>query len=895
MKLYTQAPFVFCLSISLTDTTGVDPHSFTSRQDRFNALLAEQIKFHLESLGLDDALLKFTDNGWLLMTDKPEKVTALCCLSAIITGKLRDEMSRATGIVADRVPSLRLAICSGRGRSIQLPDGRRDWVSDSARKAISLSGGCLPNEVLIDEIVNGHVSGSFGTRPAGIGQRTPGIQPGKSAEETFATYALGELKAETALGSDNPECFIYTLGAIGKTDEAMVAARKTAERLSGDVSKLDTADEEGLKRNLQRLNRLMASAPDYTGVTGMLNHIRNSGLTPDIDAYNTLISMAPDYDQAKLWLDNLQQEAIRPNITTYNALISKAPDYETASSLMETMRQEGIQPDAFTYRALTSKAYDYKTIKLLLETMQKEGVRPDVVVYNALISRASDYDTAKFWMETMQKEGVQPDINSYNTLISGASDYSVAGAWLETMLEEYIQPNLVSFNRLLPKAPDYGTASSLFDAIRQEGIQPNIVTYNTLISKAPDYDIAVSLLDAMQEEGIRPNTDSYNRLFSKNLSGKSADDILKWYLAQEHHPEEPIQTAITTFRKVGRIDQSLRLALEYPHLQVARKLIREIMDEVFSYLETIKEQGIKPDVVTYSSLISKAPYYSIAESWLETMRKKGVKPNVVTYNTLIFKAPDYETGKSLLQAMQGDGIKPNVITYSTIISKAPDYDTAKFWIDTMRKEAVKPNVITYNALILKANDYETTKSLIETMQKEGIQPDMNSYNALISKAPDYDTAKLWIETMQKEGIQLNVVTYNRLFSKDLSDKSADDILKWYLAQKYHPEEPIQAAIATYRNAGQVDQALRLALEFPHLQVARKLIREHIDEALSYFRTFSDQAPHHSNTDCALGVAFMESGRQTEAQPHLRKALDSIKFGPRRAVIEEWLRQMEIAN
>lgn len=71
--------------------------------------------------------------------------------------------------------------------------------------------------------------------------------------------------------------------------------------------------------------------------------------------------------------------------------------------------------------------------------------------------------------------------------------------------------------------------------------------------------------------------------------------------------------------------------------------------------------------------------------------------------------------------------------------------------------------------------------------------------------------------MMPENIPPNDVTYSTLFSKDLSGKLADDILKWYLVQKYHPEAPIQAAIAAYRKIGGIDQVLRLVLDYPHLQ------------------------------------------------------------------------------
>ena len=177
------------------------------------------------------------------------------------------------------------------------------------------------------------------------------------------------------------------------------------------------------------------------------------------------------------------------------------------------------------------------------------------------------------------------------------------------------------------------------------------------------------------------------------------------------------------------------------------------------------------------------------------------------------------------------------------------------------------------------------------MQQEDIYPNVRTYTTLISKAPDYDEAKGLVEMMQQKDILPNVVTYSMLFGKDLSGKSADEILSWYLAQAYHPEKSIQIAITTYRKGHHTDQALRLALDYPHTEAARKVIRENAGEALAYFSNISERDPNHPNADYALGVSFMELGMEMEAQLHLEKALELTKPGPRNAAIEEWLRQI----
>ena len=201
----------------------------------------------------------------------------------------------------------------------------------------------------------------------------------------------------------------------------------------------------------------------------------------------------------------------------------------------------------------------------------------------------------------------------------------------------------------------------------------------------------------------------------------------------------------------------------------------------------------------------------------------------------------------------------------------------------------------WNRLIASKLSYLDRLDILKKMRKEGIQPDVVTYSTLIAKAPNYEAAKSWVEAMEEEGIQPDVVTYNTLFSDNLFNVSADDLLKWYLDQKSHPEEPIQAALAFYRNYKLIDQALRLTLDYPHLPAARKILKIFSQKALSYFENLLQHNPQHPNANYSLGITLMELKRFNEAQPYLKKALKLARASPRKAMIKEWLRQIEQNN
>ncbi len=389
----SSADLVYCLCIDLIGSTSFMLGLTTPQQDRFNRSLVNQIRRHLKKLELTDCLVKFTGDGWLVMTDKrPTKVQALCCLATIMANKFQEEMSKKTGILVDKIPPLRLAICSGRDVCVELPPGNKDWVGDSARRATRASRWCKENEIVINDSVREITFHDFLIT---LITEKDHDKPDKW-EEDFIVHSLGELRLEAAEDSEAPECFVITLETIGKIEEAKKLGLKASERL--------------------------------------------------------------EHKASKLGIDEIERQKILRN-----------------------------------------------------------------------------------------------------------------------------------WNRLMASIPDYSSARKILSSIQATGLIPNIFTYNTLIKKAPDYDEAKALVDTMREEGILPNDVTYNTLFIKDLSGTLADDILKWYFAQKYHPEQPIQAAIASYRKIYCLDQALRLALDYPHLQAARKLIREHEAEALSYFRTISD------------------------------------------------------------------------------------------------------------------------------------------------------------------------------------------------------------------------------------------------------------------------------------------------------------------
>jgi len=95
-----------------------------------------------------------------------------------------------------------------------------------------------------------------------------------------------------------------------------------------------------------------------------------------------------------------------------------------------------------------------------------------------------------------------------------------------------------------------------------------------------------------------------------------------------------------------------------------KKMPREEREKFFSELQ----RSGNADVYHYSAMLSHAADSAQADSLLEQMAEAGVRPNIVTYNTLINKHQDsgqFDRANALLDSMRASGHRPDVLAFSS--------------------------------------------------------------------------------------------------------------------------------------------------------------------------------------------------------------------------------------
>jgi Pentatricopeptide repeat domain len=73
------------------------------------------------------------------------------------------------------------------------------------------------------------------------------------------------------------------------------------------------------------------------------------------------------------------------------------------------------------------------------------------------------------------------------------------------------------------------------------------------------------------------------------------------------------------------------------------------------------------------------------------MRNDEIKPDVVTYNTLLNKVHTLDEGRAIVADMRNDEIKPDVFTYNTLLNKVHTLDEGRAIIADMRNDGITPN------------------------------------------------------------------------------------------------------------------------------------------------------------------------------------------------------------
>ncbi|KAG2688630.1 hypothetical protein I3760_09G105500 [Carya illinoinensis] len=240
--------------------------------------------------------------------------------------------------------------------------------------------------------------------------------------------------------------------------------------------------------------------------------------------------------------------------------------------------------------------------------------------------------------------------------------------------------------------------------------------------------------------------------------------------------------------------QRLKPNREVVLYNVTIKVFRKCRDLVGAekLFDEMLERGLKPDNVTFSTLITCARMCSLpnkAVEWFEKMPTFGCDPDDVTYSAMIDaygRAGNIDMALSLYDRARTGKWRIDPVTFSTLIKVygvSGNFDGCLNVFEEMKALGAKPNLVIYNTLLDamgRAKRPWQAKTIYKEMINNGFSPSWATYASLLrayGRARYSEDALSVYEEMKEKGMELTVVLYNTLLAMCADVGYVDEAVK----------------------------------------------------------------------------------------------------------------------
>ncbi|KAL0300900.1 UNVERIFIED_CONTAM: Pentatricopeptide repeat-containing protein, chloroplastic [Sesamum radiatum] len=272
----------------------------------------------------------------------------------------------------------------------------------------------------------------------------------------------------------------------------------------------------------------------------------------------------------------------------------------------------------------------------------------------------------------------------------------------------------------------------------------------------------------------------------------------------------------------------LRVSREAVLYNVTLKVFRKCkdLDGAESLFSCMLEKGVKPDNVTFSTIITCARQCSLPEKaveWFEKMPSFGCEPDEVTCSVMVDaygRVGNVDVALSLYDRARSEKWRLDAVTFSTLIriyGSMGNFDGCLNLYEEMKALGVRPNASVYNSLLDgmgRAKRPWQAKNIYREMVSSGIEPTWGTYAALIrayGRARYGEDALAVYREMKDKGLEVSVVLYNTLLSTCADVGFTDEALEIFQDMKSSgtcsPDSWTFASLITiYSCSGKVEEA-----------------------------------------------------------------------------------------
>lgn len=335
-------------------------------------------------------------------------------------------------------------------------------------------------------------------------------------------------------------------------------------------------------------------------------------------------------------------EMLEKDVVTWNLLVSGYVHnglVDRALGLCRVMQSENLRFDSVTLASIMAAAADSRNLKLGKEGHSfcvRNNLESDVAVASSIVdtyAKCGKLECARRVFDL----AIKRDLIMWNTLLAAYAEQGWSGETLKLFYQmqlEGLPPNLISWNSVilgLLNKGEVSKAKDMFLEMQSLGVCPNLVTWTTLISGLAQNglgDEAFLTFQLMQEAGIKPNSLSISPLLSActaMASLRHGRAIHGYITRRELSLSTPVLCSLVNmYAKCGSINQAKRifdmiLKKELPiyNAMISGYALHGQAVEALSLFRRLKEECIKPDEITFTSIISACSHAGLVTEGLE--------------------------------------------------------------------------------------------------------------------------------------------------------------------------------------------------------------------------------------------------------------------------------------
>jgi pentatricopeptide repeat protein len=447
---------------------------------------------------------------------------------------------------------------------------------------------------------------------------------------------------------------------------------------------------------------------------------------------------------------------------------------------MEQAFEAGVA-DTVTYNTIIKMhllAGDRKEARTAVELMKKAGLQPNCVTFNELLDACVKTHPQEAWMilDEMDACGVKPNHITCSILLKTIDSTSVATnverilKVLDSMIEEMDE---VLLSSVVEACIRVGRVDLLMPYLKRQGSARRIQvrgphTYGSIIRAygfVNDIDGAWDTWREMRTRHIVPTSVTLGCMVEAVVS--NGDPEAGYALIQEMLNDEQCCSIVNAViycsvvkgfshqKKFDRVwatyqemlKQKVQFSIVTFNTLVDASSRGGEMNRIRGLLQSMQDQGIEPNLITYSAILKGYcqenrldEAFELMEGMVQTTK---YKPDEIMYNTLLdgcARQGLYERGIKLLSEME-KVVRPSNYTLSVLVkmaSRGKRLDEAFQLTERISaKYRFKLNIHVYSNLIqacIHNKDLRRAFEVLERLAKERVRPDVRTYSLLLKGA-----------------------------------------------------------------------------------------------------------------------------------------------------------------